>query len=92
MSKFTNKLKEKFSLKNKQSQPEPRSSDAINKEYSKTIGEVGQAQYLVYVYTQQVEQLNRRLYDLNQEAAERAKLDKQASSTDAAPAKEASNG
>lgn len=74
MSKFTTRMKEKFSLKPKDA-AEPRAKEAISKEYSELIGKVGQVQYLVYVYTKETEQLNARLLELNQEANRRDILD-----------------
>lgn len=75
MSKFTNRMKEKFSLKQKAAPP--RAKAEIGKEYSETIGKAGQTEYLVYVYSQELEQLNKKLLSLNQEAAARDVLDKE---------------
>ena len=83
-------MKEKFSLKPK-AKAEPRDKAAINKEYSEIVGKSGQTQYLVYVYGKELEQLNGRLLELNQEAAERNKLDTAASKEQAVKEKEASN-
>lgn len=65
--------RKKTSLK----QAAPRAMDTINKEYSEALGKVGQTQYLVYVYTKELEQANSKLLSLNQEAAARQALDKQ---------------
>lgn len=60
----------------------PRTMEEINKEYSETVGKVGQTQYLVYVYTKELEQANSRLLSLNQEASARQVLDKNSAQTE----------
>ena len=53
----------------------PRTMAEINKEFSELIGKVGQAQYQVFIYTQETERLNREIQRVNNEANERSKLD-----------------
>lgn len=52
----------------------PRTLEEINKEYSQASGKAANTQYLIYVYTKELEQVNKRMLELNQEAAERNKL------------------
>lgn len=68
-------MKEKFSLKPKE-KPQPRDKTTITKEYTDLLGKVANAQYLVYVYSKETDQLNTRLLELNQEANQRDILDK----------------
>lgn len=56
----------------------PRAMEEINKAYSELLARAGQAQYLVYVHSNELEQVNKGLLALNQEAANRNALDKQA--------------
>ncbi len=65
------KKKEKFPKENV-----PRSMDEINKEYARVLGEAGQNQYLVFVYSGQLEENNKQLLALNQEGAKRQELDR----------------
>lgn len=71
MSKFfksaLNKLKKK--------KVEPRSLEDISKEYQELCFKSGQAQYQAEVYTKEVVTLNKRIQEVNYEAAERNKLD-----------------
>lgn len=55
---------------------DPRSLEDIGKEYSKLVSDVGQAQYQVYIYQQEVDRLNRQLKEVNLEAKARGELDK----------------
>jgi hypothetical protein len=75
---MTKYFKNRFGRKIKTTPQEPRLMDAINTEYSELIGKVGQAQYQAYIYTQKVAELNRELERVNQEAAERKRLDAEA--------------
>lgn len=59
-----------------------RSMADINKEYSELIGKVGQAQYLVFVHTKAVKELNEELERVNKEAARRQELDKAIAATE----------
>jgi hypothetical protein len=54
----------------------PRSLDDINQEYRELLVKVATAQYLVYIKNAEIEQLNRRLLEINQEGAARQELDK----------------
>lgn len=55
----------------------PRSLDDINKEYRELLVQVATAQYLAFVKNAEVEQLNKRLIEVNQEAVRRQELDKE---------------
>jgi hypothetical protein len=55
--------------------PVPRPIETITEEYSKVSAAASQAQYQVYIYSEQLEGLNRRMKELNTEAGERNKLD-----------------
>jgi hypothetical protein len=56
--------------------PVPRVEDEIRKEYADVAFAAGQAQYQVYVYTEELSRINQRLLEINQEAAARQKLNK----------------
>lgn len=75
---FKNKAKRKVSLK----PAPPRSLEEITKEYQEVLGKAAQAQYFVYVHSKELEQFNQRLVQVNMEAAERQKLDKEASAAE----------
>lgn len=47
----------------------------IQQEYQQLLAQVANAQYLVFVHQQEQERINKKLLDLNQEAAKRNKLD-----------------
>lgn len=66
-------LKDKMKKKAK----EPREMDEIKKEYSQLLSKVGQAQYVVYVHSQDLEQYNQRLLEVNKEAQARENLNKE---------------
>jgi hypothetical protein len=66
---------------------QPRTIAEIQKEYNHVALNAGQAQYQVFVHTKDLENHNKRLLELNREAAARQQLDKQAAA--AAPAPEA---
>lgn len=57
--------------------PAPRSMDDIQKAYSEALSRAAQAQYLVFVHSRDLEQINEQLLSINQEAAARQKLDKE---------------
>lgn len=57
---------------------EPRSLEEITKAYSELCCRVGQAQYQVHVHQEDVKRLNEQLVQINNEAAARQKLDKEA--------------
>lgn len=63
--------------KQKEAPAVPRSLEDIKKEYNEILTKSGNAQYLVFVYTKELEQLNRRLLEVNQEAGVRQSLDAQ---------------
>ncbi len=58
--------------------PVPRKIDEIQAQYNEVAQRAGQAQYQVYVLEKDLELLNRKLLDINQEAAARNRLDKEA--------------
>lgn len=66
------KIKEKFQKKS-----EPRTIPEIQKVYNEVSAKAGQAQYQLYVFNKELEQLNSNLMSLNQEAAARLALDKE---------------
>lgn len=57
---------------------EPRSMDEILKDNQELKTKAADAQYLIYVYTKQLESLNQDLLKLNQEGAARQQLDAEA--------------
>lgn len=68
----------KMSKKAKTPNPQaPRSLDDINKEYRELLVQVASAQYLAFVKNLEVENFNKRLLEVNQEAARRQELDRE---------------
>lgn len=67
----------KNSKKQKVQVPEaaPRALEEIQREYAETSHKAGQAQYQVFVYTEELSAINGKLYSLNLEAAKRNALD-----------------
>lgn len=65
----------------------PRELKDIQAEYNNLSLKAGQNQYQVYVLKQDLEYMNRQLVNINQEAAERQKLDKAAAELKAKEAK-----
>lgn len=65
---------------------EPRDTETIRTEYSKTAMNAGTIQYQIKVYESQLEQVNQQLLSLNREAAQRNELDA------ASKSKETTNG
>jgi hypothetical protein len=59
----------------KKAEPQPRTLPEIQQEYQQTAAAAGQAQYQVFVFSKEVEQLNAKLLTLNREAVERQQLD-----------------
>lgn len=55
--------------------PSPRKLEEIQAEYNQLSARAGQNQYQSYVLAEDLKSLNRRLVEVNQEAAERNKLD-----------------
>lgn len=54
----------------------PRLIDDIKNEYNQLSAQAANAQYLVFVHSKELEQINGRLLQVNQEAAARQELDK----------------
>jgi len=54
---------------------QPRSLDDIKKELGEVLVQIGNAQYQVSVYTEDVQRFSRRAKELNQEGAKRIELD-----------------
>lgn len=61
----------------KPQKPKPRSMEELLKENAELKAKAGEVQYLVFVYTKELEQINSALLSLNQEAAERKRLDEE---------------
>lgn len=61
----------------------PRSMDDINKEYRELLVAVANAQYMAFIKNLEVENLNKRLIQVNQEAAQRQELDRQVAAEEA---------
>lgn len=57
--------------------PHPRSMDKIREDYSKASALLADAQYQVFVRSRDVENISNQMLDLNFEAAERNRLDKE---------------
>lgn len=72
-------MKKFFQKKKHQEAQLPRSLDEIKKEYAELLSKAGNAQYLTYVYSKELEQVNGQLVKINQEAAARQELDKKES-------------
>ena len=68
------KLLKKLS-KTAQEAPPPRAMEEIQAEYNRLSGQAGQNQYQAYVLSKDLERINQRLVEINQEAAYRNKLD-----------------
>lgn len=66
--------KQKVSIKPKV----PRTTEELTKAYQDLAARAAQSQYLVYVHTRALEDVNEQMMAVNQEAAERQKLDKAA--------------
>ena len=58
----------------------PRSLDEITSEYQQTAFSAGVAQYIVFAHQQELERLNKKLLELNQEGDARKQLNQQAAS------------
>jgi hypothetical protein len=69
----------------------PREMPEIEREYSELLSKAAQAQYLVYVHTRSLEELNLQLLGVNEEAAARGQLNNQAAKSEA-KTEEATNG
>lgn len=66
---FSRKKDKKIDLAPKA--PEPRQMVDIEQDYGKLVAQAGQAQYQVYVYTEDLKRINDALRSLNYEAAAR---------------------
>lgn len=55
--------------------PMPRELSQIEEDYGRLVSQSGQAQYQVFVYTEDLKRINEQLRNLNYEAAARNKLD-----------------
>lgn len=73
MNLFKKKKKEKYPTDSA-----PRSVAELTKAYTEEAARAGQAQYQIFVHTEELRQINDRLVKLNQEANLRQKLDAQA--------------
>jgi hypothetical protein len=62
----------------KVTQPEPRKIEDIQKSYSELLSKAAQTQYLVYVHSEELKNINQALVSVNQEAAARQSLDRAA--------------
>lgn len=62
--------------KAKEAQPKtPRTIPEIQKEFGELSQRAANSQYLVFVHEQELQRVNNRLLEVNQEAAERQQLD-----------------
>jgi len=53
----------------------PRAFKEIEQEYQMLSAQAANAQYKVFVHSEELKKINKRLMEVNQEAAERQKLD-----------------
>lgn len=60
--------------------PPPRQMAEIEQEYGKLVSQAGQAQYQIFVYTEDLQRINDAMRNLNYEAAARKNLDAQEAS------------
>lgn len=58
--------------------PEPRAMELIMKQYGEQCNRAGALQYQIYALGLELEQINKELVSVNNEAAVRQKLDKEA--------------
>lgn len=84
-------------LKKKLEAPAPRQLDEIQREYSDISAKAGNAQYLTYIYQNDLQYYNQRMRELNHEADLRKKLNAEVAKAAAAvqetkAVSEASNG
>lgn len=65
-----------FKLKKQKQLPRsPRILAEIQKEYAALAHKIAQANYQVYIHNRALDEYNLKMYDLNQEADQRTKLD-----------------
>jgi len=83
----------KKSIKNflKRKSKEPRSMDEIKQVYAQLSQQAGQAQYLIHIHAKELKRLNDDLESVNNEAAARQELDRQAPAAPTAAPEEAKN-
>ena len=70
-------MSQKSSKKAKPAPAVPRQRMAIEEEYGRLVSQMGQAQYQVTVYQEEVTRMSAQLRNLNYEAAARQNLDRQ---------------
>lgn len=58
----------------------PRTMAEINEDYGRLVAQAGQAQYQIFIFTEDLKRINEGLRNLNYEAAARQKLDEKAAS------------
>lgn len=68
-------MKNPFKRKGVANPKAPRELKEIQAEYNQLSARAGQNQYQTYVLTEDLKQINKRLVEVNQEAAHRNKLD-----------------
>jgi len=64
----------------------PREMTAIQQEYQQLCANAGQVQYQVAIFTRELENINKRLEGVNNEAAARQQLDKAATTKETSTA------
>ena len=69
-------MKNFFKKKKQKQAQEPRELKDIKAEYDQLTSRAGQAQYMVYVYGKELDQSNRRMLEVNQEAEVRQRMDR----------------
>lgn len=65
------------SLKKKASPSGPRQFVEIEREFQQLSAQAANAQYRIYVHSEELKVINRRLTEINSEAGERQRLDEQ---------------
>lgn len=74
---MSNKSLQKRLNKLPKAPPPPREMAEIEQEYGKLVSQAGQAQYQVFVYSEDLNRINDAMRNLNYEAAARRNLDAQ---------------
>lgn len=72
--------------------PEPRSLKEINDDYTRLCAALGDARYKEYRHTQEVERLTKEIFEVDIEASERVKLDKESAAASTPPPSQATEG
>lgn len=75
MNRFFKGKKPVTQIPTEPKQPEPRSMDEIQKVYAELCARAGSLQYKITIEQRDLEQLNKALESINNEAAARQKLD-----------------